>query len=109
MSCTNAKKELVGHVKQTGKTVKCAKLKFETLFGDDDETIQIVLSPGFTEHEYQRFLVKLDREYDSGYGGQELFGVIWFMDGTWSERKEYDGSERWSHKTCPDWSSYSAK
>jgi len=107
MSYTNAKKELAGHVKQTGKTVKCAKLAFGPLYGDDIETI--LLAPGCTEHEYQRFLDKLDREYDSGYGGQELFGVIWFMDGTWSEREEYDGSERWSHKTCPDWSSYSVK
>ena len=43
----------------------------------------------------------LDVEYNTGYGGQELFGNIWYEDGTWSERGEYDGSEWWEHKVCP--------
>lgn len=44
---------------------------------------------------------KLDFEYDNGFGGQELFGYIWYKDGTWSERGEYDGSEWWEHKERP--------
>ena len=31
--------------------------------------------------------------YNSGFGGQELFGNVWFDDGTWLSREEYDGSE----------------
>ena len=37
----------------------------------------------------------LDFEYDSGFGTQHLFGVVWLSDGTWFERLEYDGSECW--------------
>jgi hypothetical protein len=48
------------------------------------------------------FLSKIDFFYHSGYGGQELFGNIWFKDGTWASRGEYDGSEWWEHHQCPD-------
>ena len=44
---------------------------------------------------------QLNFEYDSGYGLQELFGFIWYKDGTWSERAEYDGSEWWEYKKRP--------
>lgn len=46
-------------------------------------------------------LGSLDFNYDSGYGSQELFGYIWYVDGSWSERLEYDGSESWGHKERP--------
>mgnify|MGYP000630626643 CR=1 FL=1 len=46
-------------------------------------------------------VIDLDFEYDSGYGGQNLFGTIWYEDGTWSERGEYDGSEWWEHRERP--------
>jgi hypothetical protein len=39
----------------------------------------------------------LDFDYDSGFGGQVLEGNIWYNDGTWSKRGEYDGSEWWEH------------
>lgn len=40
--------------------------------------------------------------YDNSYGTQELFGIIWMNNGDWLERHEYDGSEWWEYKTCPD-------
>lgn len=40
-------------------------------------------------------------EYDSSYGGQELFGTVWLTDGTWLSRGEYDGSEWWEHNVRP--------
>ena len=43
----------------------------------------------------------LDFTYDSGYGSQKLFGVVYFNDGTWLERGEYDGSEWWRYVTTP--------
>jgi len=46
---------------------------------------------------------KLNVEYDSGYGGQQLFGTIWMVDGTWWTRGEYDGSEWWQHHECPEY------
>lgn len=44
--------------------------------------------------------------FDSSFGTQELFGVIWYDDGSWSERAEYDGSEWWAYKTCPDFDEF---
>jgi hypothetical protein len=43
----------------------------------------------------------LSFEYDSGYGSQEVGGVIVFNDGTWMERREYDGSEWWESFKTP--------
>lgn len=60
---------------------------------------KFILTTGWTTDEWNSFLVSLDFEYDSGYGGQELFGVIWYVDGTWSERGEYDGTEWWEHQS----------
>jgi len=57
-----------------------------------------------TNHTYQDiydFLKKLDFNYNSGFGTQDIFGTIWYIDGTWSTRYEYDGSERWQHHVCP--------
>lgn len=45
---------------------------------------------------------KGNTQIDSGYGAQELFGYIWYNDGTWSERAEYDGAEWWEHKIAPN-------
>jgi len=87
----NAKKELEQHVSDM-----------------DVELIRIVsgCSYGGTpqqaiEGSLNEVLPRLDFDYDSGYGGQELFGYIWYADGTWSERGEYDGSEWWEHMTRP--------
>lgn len=44
--------------------------------------------------------------YDAGYGSQQLFGVIVFNDGTWLERREYDGSEWWTKNTIPQEEDY---
>lgn len=43
----------------------------------------------------------VDVEYDNGFGVQELYGTVWFKDGTWAEREEYDGSEWWDIKVRP--------
>jgi hypothetical protein len=59
------------------------------------------LKPGYTEQEYQEFLTNLDFEYDSGYGGQQLFGTIWCEEGIWFDRGEYDGSEWWQFHQYP--------
>jgi hypothetical protein len=63
--------------------------------------VQVVYGNRTFEGRLDDVLSKLDFEYDSGFGGQELYGFIWYTDGTWSERGEYDGSEWWEHKQCP--------
>lgn len=42
--------------------------------------------------------------YYDGYGAQEVASdlVLIMNDGSWYERAEYDGSEWWVHKKCPD-------
>ena len=43
----------------------------------------------------------IDVLYDSGYGSQQLFGLVLFSDNTWLSREEYDGSEWWIHNVPP--------
>ncbi len=96
---TNCKKEFIEHTK--GKNILCAELKHDCDYWDDDIKRSADLKIGFSQNDFEMFLRSLDYEYDDGYGGQELFGVIWYTDGTWSERGEYDGSEWWEYKSVP--------
>ena len=87
----NAQKELLKHV--SGKKVELVKIAI--VKGYDEEPLRI-------EGTLEDVLPKLNFEYDAGYGGQELFGYIWYDDYTWSNRGEYDGSEWWQYQCCPD-------
>ena len=112
MAETNAKQEFLNHIGQintnlTGiksRKVLCATIQKGDDWGDDEEIIDrtFILTTGYTKEDWNDFLSKLDFMYDSGYGGQELFGNIWYIDGTWSERGKYDGSEWWNYQKCPD-------
>jgi len=95
---TNAKDEFLRHI--SNREVLCAQIQK----GDDYDEEQSVfnLTTGWTKEDWDSFLSNLDFEYDSGYGGQNLFGTIWYVDGTWSERAEYDGSEWYAHRSCPN-------
>jgi hypothetical protein len=85
----NAKEELQAHIEN--RDVKYIRIVREIDF--DNEVI--------IEGSLNEVLPKLDFDYDSGYGAQELNGTIWYSDGTWSDRGEYDGSEWWVHRECP--------
>ena len=107
MAKTNAKLEFFSHIAtiiQIQRQVLCASIQKGDDYGDDEEIIErtFILTTGYSEEDWNEFLSKLDFIYDSGYGGQELFGTIWYTDGTWSERGEYDGSEWWSYQSCPE-------
>lgn len=96
----NARQEFVFHT--AGKKIKCAIVTFGYSWGDeDDDSITYTLPVNYTQEEYDVFTQSIDREYDAGYGGQELFGFIWYDDHTWSSRGEYDGSEWWDWHRCP--------
>lgn len=71
-------------------------------FGQYDYEECYKLKPLYTEEEYNDFLNFLDRQYYAGYGGQELFGVIYCENGVWMQRGEYDGSEWWDIFQYPD-------
>ena len=84
-----------------GKDVLCAYIYSEKTCWGEDRDKKAFLRLGFTESDFNQFLESLNYDYDAGYGGQEVFGTIWYKDGTWSERGEYDGSEWWEHKSVP--------
>ena len=69
----------------------------------------IELKENYSEEELSKFLSKLDFEYDSGYGQQELYGIVWLTDGSWFSREEYDGSEWWQHRCLSPVPSYLQK
>jgi hypothetical protein len=85
----NAKQELLDHI--GSRQVEYVVIDREH---DDHKSERI-------EGRLNDVLEKLDFEYDNGYGAQYLTGTIWYTDGTWSERGEYDGSEWWEHKERP--------
>jgi hypothetical protein len=90
---TNAKIEFLQAVLDKAK-VKCAEITF------NKEPFLLKIS--HTQEEYDEFLESLDFMYDSGFGGQYVFGTIWLEDGTWFTRAEYDGSEWWWYHSLPD-------
>lgn len=77
-----------------GRDILCAKI--------DCGDLSAELRVGYSKEEYAAFLKRINYEYDSGFGQQEVFGFIWYKGGTWSERAEYDGSEWWAYKSCPE-------
>ena len=97
---TNAKEEFLAAVEDKA-AVKCVEIVFGDIY-DPEETMHINLKVNHSLEDITTFLNELDFEYDSGYGGQLLFGTIWYTDGTWSSRGEYDGSEWWKYHSCPE-------
>ena len=95
---SNARKELLEAVKDTAK-IKCASISYGRW---EREASKKVLKINYTNDEYNEFLNSLDFEYDSGYGGQDLYGTVWLEEGTWLSRGEYDGSEWWEHNVLPN-------
>ena len=97
---TNAKTELLEHLENKPK-VKCAKLLTGYEWDEEYQTLYL-LKCNYTNEDWENFLKSIDFNYNSGYGRQELFGTLWFEDGTWLERGEYDGSEWWEYKKTPE-------
>lgn len=93
----NAKAEFLEHIKQ--RTVKCLSIQYDD-YGDKRKEYYYNVETD-TLSELECVLNQLNFEYDNGYGHQYIYGTIWYTDGTWSTRYEYDGSESWYHHTCP--------
>ena len=93
----NAREEFINHIGV--RKVLCAQIKHGDDYDDDSKVFN--LTTGWDSEDWSKFLTDLDFEYDCGYGGQNLFGTIWYVDGTWSDRGEYDGSEWWEHRERP--------
>lgn len=81
-------------------TIKAANLSVGD--GFTERPTAYTLYPDHSGDEYTAFLEQLATlDYDNGFGSQELHGYVWFTDGTWAERREYDGSEWWVRVTKP--------
>lgn len=99
----NAKKELLEIVKEL--KIKCAYIWIDEGYDfDTHENTRTVynLPLNYVKSQYDEFIESLNFNYDAGFGGQNLFGNVWFEDETWLERGEYDGSEWWEHKIAPE-------
>jgi hypothetical protein len=96
----NAKQELQEILKDKAK-IKCAIIYNGDYWGGEDERPEFRLPLNYTDADLVNYYNSLDFEYDSGFGGQELFGTVWLEDGTWLSRGEYDGSEWWEHNVLP--------
>jgi hypothetical protein len=64
------------------------------------------LKLNYTKNDWDIFLNFLDQDYDSGYGGQNLYGTIFCDDGIWLTRGVYDGAEWWDIHCYPDLNEY---
>ena len=98
----NAKEELLGLVEEAGTSklsIKCARIVYGDEYSKDRKIF--LLPVGYSKEALEKFLEFLNFDYDAGYGGQNLFGTIWFKDSTWAEREEYDGSEWWEYRIKP--------
>ena len=87
----NALVELLGHIED--RKVKHVHISFDQSYGKNIMTIHGSL---------EEVTTCLNFCYDDGFGGQEITGYIWYEDGTWSDRGEYDGSEWWQHQVRPE-------
>ena len=69
--------------------------------GKNSGDVRFVQSPRCS-FSWDEFAALADRDYNSGYGGNEVLqelvvvGDVW-----WLERHEYDGSEWWEYKERP--------
>lgn len=120
---TIALNELLEKIEKNGQTtlnVKCAVIGLSFDYPDVDTPEYILSNPSkgyidelmfdkiitlrenWSNDEWLAFLEELDFNYNNGFGSQRLFGVVWFKDGSWLERYEYDGSEEWVLKRTPD-------
>jgi len=101
---TNLMEETLEHIREVStkenNRVKCAIIN-DDHFASEHRDAEYMLKENYTELEYGTFLHLISRDYDSSYGTQYYHGTIWYDDGTWSERREYDGSEWWSYCKSP--------
>lgn len=93
----SAKEEFLEEIKD--KKLLCAKIGInKEKYGRN--ITWYILKNNYTKEDFDNFCKDLDFEYDSGYGSQELFGIILFED-SYSDRGEYDGAEWWENHKMP--------
>ena len=92
----NAKDELIEHLHNKPQ-IRC--IKIETPRREEQQTY--LLKENFTPRELDNLLKSLDFKYDCGYGCQALFGAIWYVDDTYSDRVSLNNTELWVYLKAP--------
>lgn len=92
----DACKEFLEHIEN--RHILCAEVRYDNY--NIDKIIR--LRQDYDANDLQRFLDALKFDYNDSYGHQFVYGTIWYTDGTWSTRREYDGSEWWEHQVLPE-------
>jgi len=85
--------------------------KEETLeaIEESNHKIEDVMFVGSYDGKYRinikKFLEKSDFEYDAGYGSSQIATdlIVYFYDGSYLSRGEYDGSEWWEYNKKLDY------
>lgn len=91
----NAKQEFINVVQTTGSVVIAACLAY---FDNEGDSRTFMFGVG---DNYQDFMNRLNFDYDSENGTQQLYGVVWFSDGSWAERETEGDEEFWVHRKAP--------
>ena len=95
----NAREELL-ELLEKKLTLVAGNVRYEDNFGS--LKINLSLKKGHSSEDLEKFFELLNFEYDDGFNSQKLFGTLWFQDGSWAIRGEYDGSEWWERRSVPE-------
>lgn len=82
-----------------GSPLVCAEVEYTADVCSGEQTF--CLRKGHKDQDLACFYDSLHIEYNKGHGMQHVVGTLWFADGSWAERAEYDGSEWWESRTRP--------
>jgi hypothetical protein len=95
----NAKEELIASLEKYDYKlkIKAAEIRCENLVS----TKYIDLKVEYSDKEMKAFLKELDFEYYDDNGNQNIFGIIWLIDGLWFERKGI--IRTWYEETVEMW------
>lgn len=73
----NARKELEEVLKEMGKKLQAAAIESNLDYSHSSR--KHYLYANYTDAEYEEFMKSLDFEYDNGFGGVLLHGVLWLQ------------------------------
>lgn len=90
-------KELLEHLKDRP-SVDLIKIR-TTLSGSYDADENYIKKYATVSVSLPEVLSQLDSA--DWENADEIVGFIWYADGSWSERDEYDGREWWEYQYCP--------
>jgi hypothetical protein len=101
----NAKTELQDLIKSVHETYNAEPIAVDISIRPDytdSNNINVVFILDQEHKSLDELISPLDYNYDCSYGHQYVHGMVWFTNGIWASRSEYDGSEYWTIKKYPN-------